>query len=292
VPVSRYVPLSKRERPDHEWDTPREGIPDYLAAPIYAWLDAAAVDPGWSGTPARYQWLLRLQTALGVALNWEQGAVSAYIALREGMQRDHGFGLDVLDFALHDLGDLRYRGDMPESRMAAELGVALDSGRSAWQVVLGGDGHARLQRRLIGPVDESIDDVRSVRERAHYFLAEAREKLFRVDPDATDGWHDAVRAVEVVAIPVVLPDDPKATLGKIIKAIEDKPSKWKYELGDVGGVLTMLSSVWALSPFRHGSPDETVPLEASLEQATAAFHLALALVQIFATGLFTRATGR
>ena len=110
------------------------------------------------------------------------------------------------------------------------------------------------------------------------------------NPDPSRAYNEAIRAVEVVAAPVVIPDDPKATLGKIIKAMEDKPSKWTVDLVEATPeqVTGMAAMIWQAQFDRHGTDDEDVPLNVSQEQADAAVHVAIALVRLFAGGHITR----
>jgi hypothetical protein len=51
----------------------------------------------------------------------------------------------------------------------------------------------------------------------------------------------------------------------------------------------MLDLLWKSQLDRHGTPDETVPLSVSLEEAEATLHLALTLVHWFRTGAIKEA---
>jgi hypothetical protein len=52
-------------------------------------------------------------------------------------------------------------------------------------------------------------------------------------------------------------------------------------------VADMLDLVWKGQSDRHGSPDLTAPISVSQEQAEAAMHLAVTVVQWFTTGVVT-----
>ena len=93
--------------------------------------------------------------------------------------------------------------------------------------------------------------------------------------------------MEAAAQPIVSPKNGKATLGTMIKDMENKPSKWTFPLdeGNVGVVISMSKSLW-LNHFRHGTQprdDHTLP------EADAAVHLAIPLVRYFAGGIVTPA---
>jgi hypothetical protein len=104
-----------------------------------------------------------------------------------------------------------------------------------------------------------------------------------------------VRAVEVAAIPIVIPNDSGATLGRVIPALRDAPSKWRVVLTPSRGsnpvetVAHMCELLWKSQWDRHGVADESVPLNVSLEEAQTAVHLAATLVQWFTSGAVTLA---
>jgi hypothetical protein len=99
--------------------------------------------------------------------------------------------------------------------------------------------------------------------------------------------------MEVVTIPVVLPASTAATLGKVIAALRDKPSKWAVVLKhpdperQVLILADMLDLVWKGQSDRHGDPDSHAPLSVTQQQAEAAVHLAVTAVQWFTTGVVT-----
>jgi hypothetical protein len=231
--------------------------------------------------------MLRLQAAVDLVLDWSRGDEVAWASLLQMMAADPVVALDVIDFALHDLGEID-AATPTEAQQAIELDQLLTDGWSAWRVSFSDEGRAGLLRRFVGPVEGSLDDVRSASERAHHHLTDARNKTFGTRPSPTAAWASAVRAVEAVAGPVVTPNDPRPQLWRIAAAIKVKPSKWTFPLGGPEVVLAMATAL-ATTDQRHGTADESVPLEATRAQAAAAYHLALALVQVFASGMFSRA---
>lgn len=100
-------------------------------------------------------------------------------------------------------------------------------------------------------------------------------------------YSEAVKAIETAAAPVVIPNDPKPTLGKVISAIEAKPSKFKVAIeddhaGEIGPVVDLMRMVWRGHAGRHGGPGPTKP------QAEMAVHAASTLVQWFSSGAVSR----
>jgi hypothetical protein len=186
-----------------------------------------------------------------------------------------------VDFTLAVLPELNWSESNQE---AQKLGDMLDSGRSAWRVTERPSGGWQLVRRSLGPVVEAISSLAGPSQRAH--LVAAWDALTRRHPDTSAAYREAVRAVEAAAKPVVLPNDSLATLGKMIAAIDAKPTKWHFVLGSPEDVSAMCKLLWTSQLDRHGTDDESVPLNVSYEQADAAVHLALTLVRYFAGGLF------
>ena len=197
--------------------------------------------------------------------------------LLERFRLDEEFALDVLDLALRKFAT---------TDQAQELEVVLAEGGSAWKVALEESGDARLERRVPGPAAETIDLVASDSGRTAQHLDLAWRKLFGRDPDTSGSYREAVRAVEVAAKPLFTPDDSRATLGKIIRAIRDKPEKWELGLDGSSAlqVAEMADLIWRGQKDRHGTDDPEAPLAVSREEADAALFLAIALARLLTNG--------
>jgi hypothetical protein len=130
--------------------------------------------------------------------------------------------------------------------------------------------------------------------RAGRHLASAWHDVYKRDPAASEGYREAVRVVEVAAIPIVIPNDSGATLEKVIPALRNASNKWRIVLTPSGSdpvetVAHMCELLWKSQWDRHGVSDESVPLNVSLPEAQAAVHLASTLVQWFTSGAVMRA---
>jgi hypothetical protein len=281
-----FRPLSQRNNPDPAFDGPYEGLPPWLLESVLTWLSAFLYREHYSGNSRPNEELLReAETTLHLRppLDWSTGGHSAIQSVRSRVRRDDDFALDFVDLMLSRLGP-------GGAEYASTLNDALTRGGSVWQVEPLEAGHFQLVRRAIGPVAEAIDDLRSTTQRAHAHLMQAWSKLMGRNPDPSTAYREAIRAVEVVAAPVVTPDDKLATLGKVIKALRDKPEKWTVDLVEAtpGQVTEMAAMLWQSQFDRHGTHDESVPLNVSQEQADAAVHIAIALVRLFAGGHVSR----
>ena len=96
-------------------------------------------------------------------------------------------------------------------------------------------------------------------------------------------YGEAIKAIEAAAIPVLLPNDRTATLGKILGTLKQKPETIVFAIGDgdASAVIGMMRAVWDGHSDRHGS---TTTKRVGDEAASAAVHLAVTLVQLFRQG--------
>jgi hypothetical protein len=281
-----FTPRSQRDNPDPAFEGPHDGIPGWMFQSVARWVDEVIyVTRGNRSVPSD-EILLAAEASLHAMFNWESGAYGARTSALNLMSGDGEFGLDLLDFLL---------GNVPRARSrAAELNAILIRAGSAWEVQAGtkvaGVPNLELVRRAIGPVADAIADTRSLNQRAHAHLVAAWGKLMGRNPDPSGAYREAIRAVEVVAVPVVAPNDASATLGKIIGELKSAPARWTVDLAEATPeqVTGMAAMIWQSQFDRHGTPDESVPLNVSQEQADAAVHVAIALVRLFAGGHIKR----
>jgi len=202
--------------------------------------------------------------------------------LQRRMRQSDEFSLDVIDWMLHHWQ--HFGADPYVREWAGELNDMLHQGGSAWEVTQGNGGGYRLSRRAVGPVVEVLEDTATHATRAHAHMEAAWSKLTGRNPDPSGAYREAVRAVEAVAKPIILPASGRATLGQMIAAMKDKPDKWAATIGTVDDVRSQMEAVWRGQLDRHGTDDETVPLNVSPAQADAAFSACLNLVRLFAGG--------
>lgn len=199
--------------------------------------------------------LVQLVLRMEVPLNWHNGGHSALSSLAVRMGQDREFALDVLDFLLHFVAP-------PDQ--AEALNRTLAFGGSEWEVVEIGDNQRQLSRRMIGPVRNSIDSIRTDSQRAHHHLMSAWAKLTGRQPDASAVYREAIKAVEAAARPIVSPANDRATLGTMIRDLRAKPDKWSVVLdkataGDVANMATSYGKAKQTdmavmtSPFRSKS---------------------------------------
>jgi hypothetical protein len=283
--MSGWRRLSERGTPALP-EEPPDGLPDYLKGPVLGWFSERI----WTGGYVRDDLLQRLQLDFRLSPPLPLGdPEAAGLTLAQRMDADDAFALDVIDYWLHHLVEFRHRYEKLADAVE-QLQYFLTRGGSAWQVVdVSGGGYA-LARRALGPVRESIEELPpSSRAREH--LTAAWNRLMGRDPDPSTAYREAVKALEAVAKPVILPTARRATLGTMISAMREAPQKWETTLGDVEDLRRQMEAVWKGQTDRHGSDDESVPLAVSQEEADFAVHSCVALVCLFAGGHVRRVEG-
>lgn len=131
--------------------------------------------------------------------------------------------------------------------------------------------------------------------RAGVRLAKAWEHLYGLAPNASEAYRLAILAVEDAAIPIVSPTNSSATLGTVLRQLEDQ-GDWSLAMdrehpqAPSGVVLmSMMRMLWHGQHDRHGGRP-SAPGNVSTEEATVAVGLAVTLVQWFNAGLVRRPT--
>jgi hypothetical protein len=171
-----------------------------------------------------------------------------------------------------------------------ELSLMLSQAGSRWTVGKIESGY-RLEERVDPTVQASYEQTRSSSGRAGLHLEKAWHATYGRNPNYTDAYNEAVKAVEVLAIRTFLPDDKLGTLGKVIKHLDDGKAKYAVPLSAQGKgmdyTISLFKLVWQAQD-RHGTADVTAPLTATKEQAVMALHACLTLVHWLSSGLITR----
>jgi hypothetical protein len=156
------------------------------------------------------------------------------------------------------------------------------------------DTHDGLTRRVDATVTAAFDStVLAVAGKSNVGSAanqirNAWKELYGVKPDPSAAYSAAIKALESAAHAVVEPKNSKATLGTMIGVLKGAPHKYQLVLpgpsgnGDIEVLIKMLELIWTGQTSRHGA--QTVTRAETQEEAEMAVHLAVTLMQWFATG--------
>lgn len=282
--MNKFLLLSQRTKGEGFEDAgPYEGVPEWLRHSLHKWIKNILTN--YTDFANGYV-LDTLERELRMPL----GGGSDDQRLRQVLFKleNATMCLDIADYLL-----VREVSTDPDGyRDAEHLGLILTQANSEWAVYRS-DGQFRLTKRLDPTTQELTTSVASENDRASKHLTSAYAATYGRDPNPSLAYKEAVRAVEAAARPVVTPNDSVATLGKMISAMADKPTKWKVSLEPEAGdpvvkVVEMMRLLWTGQLDRHGTDDDTRPLNVSKDAADAALHLAATLVQWFRSGVISR----
>lgn len=277
-----------------DYDALHDGVPEWMGAPFWAWVrDALTLYRRYSDGSGREA---MLDTDLGEALcqtlrialpNLRVQFVSEAAGTRqlkaamEALGR-HPAPLQIADYLLghgaHAKGE--------------DLNVLLERSKSVWQVGVR-SGRAGLVRRVPLGVQVAADSVMGRAGRAGVRLAKAWEELYGLVPNASEAYRLAILAIEDAAVPVVSPTNRNATLGTVLKQIEDQgdwqlPMDREHASAPSGSVLVgMIRVLWHGQHDRHGG-QPSAPGNVSVDEATVAVSLAVTLVHWFDAGVVRR----
>ncbi len=176
---------------------------------------------------------------------------------------------------------------------ADELAAMLERAGSVWTVAPDKRG---LSRRVLPAAQDAVELVVSAKDKAAELIGTAWRAIYGREPNPTDGFNRAVKAVEAVACPVIVPDDKGATLGRAIGELRANKTRvatvFRSPRGTdpVDAVLAMMQLVWTNNYARHAA-DPSVPLDVTQAEAEAALHVAVTLVHWFQRGFVVAAGG-
>lgn len=282
-----YTPPADRKFYDPDLQTLHEGVPPWMMTPLVRWLQPlleVTDDLGERYPNVDFIEGLEMNCRLLAPLDRTRPVAD----LQGLIEDDPSFGIRVIEYVI---GTFRIIDNPPHhlgnSRLAPLQQILADSG-SAWEITAldvkdghEGEKHLVLTRRDLAEAKLAITDIREQNNRAGSFLADAWKAVAAQDPRPGEAYDKAVKAIEAAAQPVILPNNTGATLGQIISAMNDKPTKWMFALGDLETVIAMMKQVWT-NHFRHGTQKRD---DHTLQEADAAVHLALPLLRFFVGGL-------
>jgi hypothetical protein len=209
--------------------------------------------------------------------DWGYGQVLDYIA-----QGDE----ELLDAVHVTLGVLRSGETTLRHPPYQEVERILAVGRSAWTATEDG-----LVHRADPTAQAAFEQATATPGSASTELQEAWEKAHARNGNPGDAWDHAIKAVEAVLIPVVVPNKAKPNLGDVIGQLRGQPHLWKLGIRgqnrdhEIEPLVAMLTLLWP-DPNRHGSPTPEQP--ATPEEGRALVNLATTIVQWAREGLILR----
>jgi len=227
-----YRPPSQHKA-DPDLETLHDKVTPWMIEPLVRWFEPFLVardDLGESSPILDFIEALEMNLQLPTPIDRHDPGAD----LRARMSADPRFGIMAISYVLSTISVIRTDDQTVTNTQVVALDKLLRDSGSVWEVTeLGvqdgveGEKQLTLARRDLVVAKLAVSDVRAQGPRAGAFLADAWNAIATIEPQPSEAYDKAVKAVEVAAQPVVLPNNPNARLGQIIAAMKDKPSDEK-----------------------------------------------------------------
>ena len=169
----------------------------------------------------------------------------------------------------------------------------LAEGGSVWTTAF--EPYWHLTRRINAATQALVDAASSTETDAARKIVSAWSACYRHTPDYDVAYRDAVLAVEAVALPLVVPDNERGTLGSVVSHLNDTQERWTVgalddaRQGSGATLFAMLRTLWH-NQQRHARRDGSIR-DVGRDEAESAVALAVTLVHWFSSGLVKRIDG-
>jgi hypothetical protein len=253
-----------------EPDGPFEGVPSHLQhGLVHWWTSVADAGPGgWFSNEAK---LRELAAFLRVRPNQTLDAADLGRALIRAALSDEEVFLDLVDGTLQ----MFRPGSATDS-----LKSLLDTAGSVWTVA---PDRRSLMKVASEGAQATYESATLVSDAAAKELREAWANAFGRNGDPSDAWDHAIKAVEDVLIPEMMPNNLKATLGTVLGELAGpNGAQWKFVLPgndqdhDVAHLVEMLRLLWPNHDRHGGTAPKRTPSE---QEARAVVSLAATAIQ-------------
>lgn len=213
----------------------------------------------------------------------------------EVFNSDQNYALDMVQ-AVVELCRVTTRTDYDEMSITEaalkELDGMLIAGGSKWHVVIEGD-KARIESRVDQTTTDAYHQLINSQEDYASLLKTSWEYCYGRQPNPSETYTYAIRAVEAASWRIITPNNHKATLGTLIKDLKAQAQAGKFifafndkkEQDSAETVVSLMRRLWESQTDRHATGNYIHP---SQIEAEAAVHMAITLCHFFTNGLVTR----
>jgi hypothetical protein len=173
-----------------------------------------------------------------------------------------------------------------------DLESLLASGGSVWRATEKG-----LELRTDPTATTAFEVATEPKDIASEELSVAWRSAYGRNPDTSDAWDHAIKAVEALLIPIVVPHQAGAHMGHVIGQLDNQGEQWQTSLRfnqtippknppftPLQALVGMLRLIYP-NPDRHLGPDHRTP---RLAEAQSVVQLAVTIVQWARDGQIVR----
>ena len=280
--VKPWTPLSVRRNQQSEFSL-IDNVPQFMRHGIKEWIQQAINGDNRLVTQMALE--LRIDELSDNIDNfYPDDAVIACIQ-RSGPwdMYDESLALDVMDWLLgHGCGH------------AQSLEHIL---KSAGHVLRVSPDGSRLVERIEPTLWNEYEQVTQLDDQASQYMQEAWALAFGRNPNGSDAWGKAIKAIETLLKPIVSPKNNKATIGSMTSELRQAPGKWECKLPDriynvngetnvKPGIEVFIDALATIGyqPDRHGSDQ---PQDVDEATARSVLFLATTVVGWLRDGIIT-----
>ena len=251
-------------------DGPFEGVPAHLQHGLIHWFTDIA-ESGTGGYFGHERQLREIAAFLRARVNPGANAARLAEALIATAVQNEEFFLDLIDATLEIFA-------VGTSRTAA-LRRLLDLSGSVWSV---DEATKSLTRAVTDEAQATYELAISVADEITAQIREAWSHAFGRNGDPSDAWDHAIKAMEALFIPLVIPKKDKANLGGVVGELRNQGHVWEMVLpgkdddNDVTPLVGMLNGIWPNTDRHPGGTNDRPPTP---EEARAVVTLAATIVQ-------------
>lgn len=273
-----------------------EGVPDHLRSPLVHWIECQLPTgpQNFHDTEAkalRIATRARLDLSRHIQRYHDSGMLHRTALIKVIAEAKDAALLDAVDAALSDRTHSQNPAESIDDPGHPErLDEMLREGGSMYQVRADRTG---LERRLDGTVTDVVKRAMDSAPEPGRHLKAAWDAAYAVRPDASRAYAESVKAVEAALIPLVLPSDGKATLGKVLGHLRHYEDQWELAIADGQGraariepLVSLATLLWEGHRDRHSGTTSATQITA--EAAMMALHGAAAIVQWTVAGALRR----
>ena len=215
--VKPWTPLSVRRNQQSEFSL-IDNVPQFMRHGIKEWIQQAINGDNRLVTQMALE--LRIDELSDNIDNFYPDAAVIACIQRSGPwdMYDESLALDVMDWLLgHGCGH------------AQSLEHIL---KSAGHVLRVSPDGSRLVERIEPTLWNEYEQVTQLDDQASQYMQEAWALAFGRNPNGSDAWSKAIKAIETLLKPIVSPKNNKATIGSMTSELRQAPGKWECKLPD------------------------------------------------------------
>lgn len=263
-----------------------DGVPEWMVSSIDLWLKMVLTyKPAGRQRREVEEGLIR-KIERKLRKNITNGATGSQMleVIFNYMNADPELKLDVAEAILELKDGVEYE--------AVMLDEILKESGSRWRIKLERRGHTpSFEERIDETAAAAFSDATKSEDNTSNYLKLAWSCAFGRSPDPSQSYGNSIKAIEAATWSLVMPGNPKATLGDIIRQLETNGNQWQASITEkvaglgIEATVKQMKLIWQGQTDRHATATPVTPSQEAAEQSVIN---AVAVCQQFKRGLIKR----